>query len=39
MHAICAQLDGAVGNFKIDLNAEIMAKRTEKGISGFYTSG
>jgi hypothetical protein len=31
------QLDG---DFKIiDLNAEIMAKQTEKGISGFYTSG
>ena len=34
------QLDGAASNFKIiDLNAEIMAKQTEKGISGFYTSG
>ena len=33
------QLDGAASNFKIHLNAEIMAKQTEKGISGFYTSG
>jgi hypothetical protein len=39
MRAIRAQLDGAASNFKIHLNAEIMAKQTEKGISGFYTSG
>ena len=30
---------GAASNFKIHLNSEIMAKQTEKGISGFYTSG
>jgi hypothetical protein len=33
------QFDGAASNFKIHLNAEIMAKQTEKGIGGFYTSG
>jgi hypothetical protein len=33
------QIYGEASNFKIHLNSEIMAKQTEKGISGFYTSG
>jgi hypothetical protein len=33
------QIYGAASNFKIHQNSGIMAKQTEKGIGGFYTSG
>jgi hypothetical protein len=32
------QIYGAASNFKIYLNTEIMAKQTEKGISGFVNN-